>query len=34
MCIWNVYLDKVDRVLLRVHIVQGRESFQYFVNSY
>ena len=34
MCIWNVYLGKVDRAFSKVHIVQSREFFKNFVNSY
>ena len=34
MCIWSVYLGKFERVFWGVHIVQGTESFKYFVNSY
>ena len=34
MCIWNVYLGKIDIVFWRVHIVLAKESFKHFVNSY
>ena len=34
MCIWSIYLGKFDTIFWGIRIVQGRESFQHFVNSY